>query len=373
MGKQCELIRDLLPLYVDDACSETSAELVKEHLQDCAACRELYEKMRSFTDEHILQAEKEGVILRHEKKEAAKVVKYLFMALEILFLLLLLSIPLLSDTEDPFFWFAYGAIALYAFPFYLAFIEIGHLICRVLEKRKKTKLERIFDLIGLILAVGIVLTDLFSINLSGHAMLLYLSLGLCVLLILYWIVAAILFQRKPTFPKLLKQKTFWICLASFVLAAAIAAIVVSTVFMTKNVKEEQLNEAYSIGVRQFGSDYQGVYFDIGMEEQHAWNPVDDNPTMTVRWVNDTDHNIQYDMKFYIYRKVKNGWVLCADEPIEFWDSVFTVPAGKSVMQIYSIKGYDLSRGGDYKFVTYVDGKEVWFTFHVAVSVQLPTE
>ena len=33
MSKQCEIVQDLLPLYVDGACSEASAEMIKEHLE----------------------------------------------------------------------------------------------------------------------------------------------------------------------------------------------------------------------------------------------------------------------------------------------------------------------------------------------------
>ena len=35
MNKNCEVIRDLLPLYADDVCSGRSRELIEEHLQEC--------------------------------------------------------------------------------------------------------------------------------------------------------------------------------------------------------------------------------------------------------------------------------------------------------------------------------------------------
>ncbi len=41
----CNIIKDLLPLYVDDCCSAESAQLVKEHLALCPHCKELYEKL----------------------------------------------------------------------------------------------------------------------------------------------------------------------------------------------------------------------------------------------------------------------------------------------------------------------------------------
>ena len=37
--KSCELIKDLLPLYVDDVCSEESRKMVTEHLASCGNCR----------------------------------------------------------------------------------------------------------------------------------------------------------------------------------------------------------------------------------------------------------------------------------------------------------------------------------------------
>lgn len=42
---KCEVIRDLLPLYEDNAASEETAELVRAHLKDCPACREELQKI----------------------------------------------------------------------------------------------------------------------------------------------------------------------------------------------------------------------------------------------------------------------------------------------------------------------------------------
>ena len=42
----CNIIEDLLPLYVDDMVSEDSRKLVEEHLKECPACRKVQaEKM----------------------------------------------------------------------------------------------------------------------------------------------------------------------------------------------------------------------------------------------------------------------------------------------------------------------------------------
>ena len=42
----CDVIRDLLPLYADEACSEKSRALVNEHLLDCADCRDMLHRLK---------------------------------------------------------------------------------------------------------------------------------------------------------------------------------------------------------------------------------------------------------------------------------------------------------------------------------------
>lgn len=44
--KHCEVIRDLIPLYVDGCCSENTRTLVEEHLAVCPACKEEYDLMK---------------------------------------------------------------------------------------------------------------------------------------------------------------------------------------------------------------------------------------------------------------------------------------------------------------------------------------
>ena len=47
MTMQCEVIRDLLPLYQDELCSPVTAELVRQHLAECPDCARAAEWMRS--------------------------------------------------------------------------------------------------------------------------------------------------------------------------------------------------------------------------------------------------------------------------------------------------------------------------------------
>ena len=49
MNHNCGIIDDLLPLYVDGACSEESKAAIEVHLASCEACRKKLERMQSET------------------------------------------------------------------------------------------------------------------------------------------------------------------------------------------------------------------------------------------------------------------------------------------------------------------------------------
>lgn len=76
MNKHCEVIRDLLPLYADDVCSERSRELIEEHLRECPECSAMLEKLRTQEIETDLREEREQVIeyqARRFKRRSATV------------------------------------------------------------------------------------------------------------------------------------------------------------------------------------------------------------------------------------------------------------------------------------------------------------
>lgn len=45
MKNKCEIVQDLLPLYVDGCCTQSSRELVEGHLKECAACKQVFGAM----------------------------------------------------------------------------------------------------------------------------------------------------------------------------------------------------------------------------------------------------------------------------------------------------------------------------------------
>ena len=57
MKLDCEVIRDLLPLYAEHIASPASTALVEEHLESCEACREELRQMQPSWIQRAQQGE----------------------------------------------------------------------------------------------------------------------------------------------------------------------------------------------------------------------------------------------------------------------------------------------------------------------------
>ena len=53
----CDVIQDLLPLYVDDICSEASKQIIETHLTECIFCTGKVHKLKK--DNITMQLNKE--------------------------------------------------------------------------------------------------------------------------------------------------------------------------------------------------------------------------------------------------------------------------------------------------------------------------
>ncbi|WP_028510494.1 zf-HC2 domain-containing protein [Ruminococcus sp. NK3A76] len=68
MKNNCDIIRDLLPLYQDDICSESSRSAVEEHLKECKECSDYLESMRKSGEiESIIEADRSDAISAQAK------------------------------------------------------------------------------------------------------------------------------------------------------------------------------------------------------------------------------------------------------------------------------------------------------------------
>jgi len=87
---ECDVIRDLLPSYVDEICSETSKRYVEEHVEDCPECEKLLEQLRDteiVTDE-MERREIDGLkkVKRHiRRQDISGAALMLFLILSVIF------------------------------------------------------------------------------------------------------------------------------------------------------------------------------------------------------------------------------------------------------------------------------------------------
>ena len=75
---ECEVIRDLIPLYLDECCSPRSRQLVEEHLKKCDACRAYIKNMEmdfQMKDEETEEYMKEEQLLKGSRENLKKEVK----------------------------------------------------------------------------------------------------------------------------------------------------------------------------------------------------------------------------------------------------------------------------------------------------------
>ena len=112
MSKQCEIVQDLLPLYVDGVCSEASAELVKGHVEACEACRTVYEKLTETQYEDSLQSEEKAVMARYKRKVFGLIAWILGIALSVICAVISLPILLaaIMSVMSVFLWEGYHSL-----------------------------------------------------------------------------------------------------------------------------------------------------------------------------------------------------------------------------------------------------------------------
>ncbi|MCQ2533071.1 MAG: zf-HC2 domain-containing protein [Clostridia bacterium] len=64
MKLECNVIRDLMPSYIDGLCSEDSKLLIKEHLCECKECKGVYDAMSSSYGENTIPEVNEAEVIK---------------------------------------------------------------------------------------------------------------------------------------------------------------------------------------------------------------------------------------------------------------------------------------------------------------------
>ena len=83
----CNIIKDLLPSYMDAICSQESEQLIKEHLEECENCQKLYKNLQSETYIKNISSAKEVDVLKKIKRNVSQKNAVLYGIIAFLFLL----------------------------------------------------------------------------------------------------------------------------------------------------------------------------------------------------------------------------------------------------------------------------------------------
>lgn len=100
----CDIIKDLLPLYCDGVCSDETVRAVEEHLATCPTCRALFDEMRQepIMPEPIQpQAQQEAKVLQDVKRKFSLRRRRSVLAVVLVALVALVALTASSDIENP--------------------------------------------------------------------------------------------------------------------------------------------------------------------------------------------------------------------------------------------------------------------------------
>ncbi|MEA4972799.1 MAG: zf-HC2 domain-containing protein [Candidatus Metalachnospira sp.] len=171
---KCEIVEDLLPLYIDDVCNKETKALVEEHLKTCSKCNELFKNMSegvpkdetldeinsNIKEKDLLLKAKENIKIEFTKK----ILKKIFKLVIILSILIIIGLfPLITITnhlEYPRFFFDSLSIKAYI-SLFVTFISpliisiVGILIEKSKYYIKFCKLKNIIILIFLIIGISL--------------------------------------------------------------------------------------------------------------------------------------------------------------------------------------------------------------------------
>ena len=96
---KCEIVEDLLPLYVDDICSEESRNLVEEHIEHCDECKKQLEYMK---ENIVIPQNVDTKILKKIKRRnrMEKIIIAVVCSIALCFIMNLVVLALIAPTQN---------------------------------------------------------------------------------------------------------------------------------------------------------------------------------------------------------------------------------------------------------------------------------
>ena len=178
----CDVVKDLLPLYIDGCCSEESEKIVKEHIEVCDGCKKVFEDMSTPTK--IEKTEKSSVVFSKLNEWRASVMQSALLFIS--FALITVGVSLEAETPVGImngFWASNLVIPATGFMLSLA----NWYFVRIYKSRKAFSNASLFATLGI--TVGAYIWSIF--HYGADVMSLFAGQDILVILgiirqILYW-------------------------------------------------------------------------------------------------------------------------------------------------------------------------------------------
>ncbi|MCX4321551.1 MAG: zf-HC2 domain-containing protein [Lachnospiraceae bacterium] len=104
MKKECSVVRDVLPLYLENMVSEGTTVFVKEHLENCADCAAEWERLKSGRQIDVVEAPQrkhDAEAIMAVKKKIAKIILKAVAVVCLVFAVLLCAVLIYTGISYP--------------------------------------------------------------------------------------------------------------------------------------------------------------------------------------------------------------------------------------------------------------------------------
>lgn len=157
-----------------------------------------------------------------------------------------------------------------------------------------------------------------------------------------------------------KKPLFWICVVLIIVL--IGAVVLYFILQCGNSK---IDDVYPeiIKWQKSGSDVRGISLEIVDFDTSA-----ENPSIVVKWTDNTGKDYGTSQEYYIFKESDGKWESCG---AGFWNSLYINPAEDVWLWDYSLKNFNLSEPGKYRFEsTLSENEKIWVEFYLEEGLEI---
>lgn len=154
MKNDCDIFKDLLPLYLDDVCSESSCKYIEDHVKECENCRSMLQELKNDLPEQTVNTTKKNDALKRTSVQLNKTAYNCIFGIIAIFIYLLIFLwqENLADQGD-YSYFSYSFHELCSSFFMFVLLITGGWFISVLVRMIKRRSWRKNILLALVLAL----------------------------------------------------------------------------------------------------------------------------------------------------------------------------------------------------------------------------